>query len=75
MTEVNKRLIPNLVELTCCCCGSGMKGRQWHNRDQGYGLCVKCADWIKDGRETKEEMQSAYGSNGIHWIDSNSVFV
>lgn len=29
--------------LTCCCCGEPTKGRQWHNRDAGYGLCRSCA--------------------------------
>lgn len=53
--------------LTCCCCGCGTKGRQWHNRDKGYGLCPKCADWLKDGRETPEQMLEYYGREGEHY--------
>lgn len=64
-----------VVSLTCSCCGSDAKGRQWHNRDLGYGLCVKCADWMIGRGESKEDMQRNYGSNGIHWIDSNSDFL
>lgn len=32
-----------IVALVCCCCGNCTKGRQWHNRDEGYGLCDSCA--------------------------------
>jgi hypothetical protein len=28
--------------LLCSCCGAETRGRQWHNRDTGYGLCVSC---------------------------------
>lgn len=52
--------------LTCCCCGEYTKGRQWWNRDQGFGLCDRCADWI-GGRESAEEMLSCYGVEGVHY--------
>ena len=52
--------------LICCCCGSATKGRQWHNRDTGYGLCDPCADLIKE-KETPEEFKSNYGIEGIHF--------
>lgn len=58
--------MPNIVTLTCSCCGSSTKGRQWPNRDIGFGLCEKCADWL-DGRESPEAMKSNYGENGIHY--------
>jgi hypothetical protein len=64
-----------IVTLTCSCCGSSHLGRQWHNRDAGYGICVKCADWLQDKGESPETMKQNYGSNGIHWIDSNSAFL
>ena len=51
--------------LICCCCGKSTRGRQWHNRDKGYGLCLKCHDWIST-KETKEEMDSCYGVKGVH---------
>lgn len=52
--------------LTCCCCGDGTRGRQWWNRDTGYGLCPRCADWIGE-RESPEEMESLYGTRGVHY--------
>ena len=58
--------VGKIVGLTCCCCGEYTKGRQWHNRDTGYGLCAKCADWIAT-RETPENMLSYYGECGVHY--------
>ncbi len=31
--------------LSCACCGESVRGRQWWNRDTGYGVCKRCADW------------------------------
>ena len=53
--------------LTCCCCGAGTEGEQWHNRDTGYGLCLSCADWIEGRGMSSEDMQSAYGTRGVHY--------
>lgn len=53
--------------LICCCCGQDTRGRQWFNRDKGYGLCPKCADWLSDGRETTAEMKQNYGIEGYHY--------
>lgn len=59
--------------LTCCCCGASTKGRQWWNRDTGFGLCPKCADWIA-GRETPEDMERSYGVKGIHYaVEAEAV--
>lgn len=52
--------------LACCCCGSDTEGRQWHNRDTGYGLCEHCIDHATTGMST-EEVESAYGKYGIHY--------
>lgn len=52
--------------LTCCCCSNPTLGRQWSNRDTGYGLCERCALWLTD-RETPAHMQSYYGQRGIHY--------
>ena len=52
--------------LTCCCCGEQTKGRQWWNRDTGFGLCSPCAERIAL-REDKETMKSCYGQEGIHY--------
>lgn len=58
----------NLKSLTCCCCGRRTVGRQWFNRDNGFGLCADCAEWIESkGKETPEEMKDYYGVKGVHY--------
>ena len=58
-----------IIPLTCCCCGEVTHGRQWYNRDTGYGLCAKCANWIPTrGRETPEDMKENYGIEGVHYF-------
>ncbi len=52
--------------LTCCCCGSETIGRQWWNRDTGYGLCASCADHIEP-RIGPENFHSYYGIRGVHF--------
>lgn len=52
--------------LTCCCCGNGTSGRQWHNRDHGYGLCKDCVDYCARS-EDEASMKSCYGIRGIHY--------
>ena len=52
--------------LTCSCCGDSTKGRQWFNRDRGYGICNPCA-----ASETKNltpvTMKACYGVAGEHY--------
>lgn len=57
--------------LTCCCCGDSTRGRQWYNRDTGFGLCSKCAEWIAM-RETPEYMQELYGTPNEHYFTKES---
>lgn len=65
--SIQKPLGP-VLRLSCCCCGEQTRGRQWYNRDTGYGLCVRCADWIPaQGKTSPEEMISCYGHRGIHY--------
>jgi len=52
--------------LTCCCCGETTTGRQWFNRDTGYGLCKKCINFCARG-ETNEAFRECYGIRGIHF--------
>ena len=52
--------------LTCCCCGGGASGRQWWNRDAGYGLCTGCIEYCTRG-ESIASFQSNYGLRGIHY--------
>lgn len=55
-----------IKSLVCCCCGEQAIGRQWFNRDIGYGLCPNCISFCRD-KSTKEEMKSCYGIEGIHY--------
>lgn len=54
-------------DLGCCCCGNATRGRQWWNRDTGYGICVECIAFIRKHGETEEEIFQNYGEQGIHW--------
>lgn len=51
--------------MRCACCGEGCLGRQWWNRDTGYGLCCSCHDELSQA-ESPEEMQNTYGVKGVH---------
>jgi len=57
---------PPIKLLICCCCGNGTRGRQWWNRDTGYGLCTQCID-LCTGNETAESAKSMYGVRGEHY--------
>jgi hypothetical protein len=48
----------------CACCGGETIGIQWFNQDKGYGLCLKCYEWIKE--RTYTDMERTYGKKGIH---------
>ena len=52
--------------LECCCCGNRTRGRQWFNRDTGYGLCVACVEYCKRGI-SDDEFRSYYGERGVHF--------
>jgi NMD protein affecting ribosome stability and mRNA decay len=58
--------LPKIKILRCCVCGERTVGRQWFNRDEGFGLCSKCADYVGQ-RETEEEIRENYGVEGIHY--------
>lgn len=52
--------------LTCCCCGDYCKGRQWWNRDTGYGICTSCVT-NQSKYTSAEDIKSMYGVNGMHY--------
>lgn len=52
--------------LLCSCCGSVTRGRQWHNRDTGWGLCADCIEFCHR-KETPEQFRRLYGDRGIHY--------
>ena len=54
-------------ELGCCCCGGFTRGRQWWNRDTGYGICSDCIAYVRKLGETESEIHENYGIEGVHW--------
>ena len=58
--------------LRCACCGDDAGHfNQWHNQDDGFGLCARCADWIIEREQRKPEefrtdMVLTYGEPGKH---------
>jgi len=55
-----------IKSLTCCCCGERTKGRQWFNRDNGFGICGSCISKI-ERKEDAETVKNCYGVRGIHY--------
>jgi hypothetical protein len=53
--------------LTCCCCGASTRGRQWWNRDTGFGLCPRCITFVGDADVPMGTTVSAYGIRGHHF--------
>lgn len=69
LMEVVRRqryLVKPDMGLRCACCGGWTRGRQWHNQDDGFGLCTSCAERISK-RETPEYMERVYGVAGVHY--------
>ncbi len=63
-----------IESLICSCCGTRTEGRQWFNRDAGYGICPPCADRVERCEakanptcRIKEIMRGYYGEKGIHY--------
>lgn len=54
-------------QLSCCCCGEYTRGRQWHNRDTGYGVCMPCITWMTGRGTSTDELLNNYGAEGIHY--------
>ena len=59
--------------LTCCVCGASTRGRQWWNRDTGYGVCPPCVQFVRKSNERlgltdlEDSPERLYGIQGIHW--------
>ena len=53
-----------VLHLTCHVCGGATIGRQWWNRDHGYGTCRACAEWLI---ARGEDVEALAGIAGEHW--------
>jgi len=67
-----EHIVSPVVRLTCCCCGAATRGRQWWNRDTGFGLCPECIALCSQ-RETPESFQRLYGDEGVHYFRSGNA--
>lgn len=56
-----------MQHLICSCCGAPTLGRQWWNRDTGYGICDDCVDFVQAPR-TEGAESSGYGIAGTHYL-------
>jgi len=52
--------------LTCCCCGSETAGRQWWNRDTGFGLCQDCIKLNGVDSVAYGKTADSFGVRGYH---------
>lgn len=52
-------------ELFCSCCGACTTGRQYWNRDEGYGLCKTCMKSVLPKLGFKDFTRN-YGTIGFH---------
>lgn len=57
----------NIQNLTCSCCGGYAPGRQWYNRDTGYGVCLKCVESNIRHGEDADSIKQSYGVRGVHY--------
>lgn len=61
------------VYLRCCICDNGTRGRQWWNRDHGFGLCDECIDFAGVSSIPVGGVANSYGVRGVHWDINNST--
>lgn len=64
---------PRIRSLSCCCCGNTTRGRQWWNRDTGFGLCDNCITFVGDADVPVGETTQSYGVRGFHYDVSKGV--
>ena len=67
IVNLDAALAKPIRRLICCVCGSEARGRQWHNRDTGFGLCPSCGDFIIKRNRPDEDATAMAGVRGVHW--------
>lgn len=60
---------PRARRLLCACCGAVTSGRQWWNRDTGYGLCDACIPANSHSGADMTELEFGFGLQGYHFAD------
>ena len=61
-----------IVRLICSCCTEQTTGRQWYNRDKGFGLCPSCAERIAL-RQTPAQMLQNYGHPNVNYFIKDEI--
>lgn len=64
--ETPAKSLGPIVWLECNCCGNGTRGRQWWNRDTGYGMCAECLTYVRSKGMPDAEIRDYYGIEGVH---------
>lgn len=66
--QIKRERAKKVRSLSCCCCGGWIeRGRQWHNRDTGYGMCVLCIAYVRKKGMGQAEIEDLYGLEDVHW--------
>lgn len=54
--------------MTCSVCGAHAGYFTQHtNRDDGYGICRSCVDWLLGRGTTAQEIKNLYGVAGVNY--------
>ena len=65
-TQERKQAAPVQI-LICNCCGGETYGAQWHNRDNGFGMCDSCIAFVRSRGMDEDEIRRLYGAEGVNW--------
>lgn len=61
-----------LRRLQCCTCGASCTGRQWWNRDTGWGICGECPKLWRENPRCHDDVEHSCGVAGIHWLPTEA---
>ena len=65
-------IIWNKKTLTCSCCWTKTKWRQWYNRDKWFGICSSCYQEeyqrALDNGSTADDLADIKSNYGIYWV-------
>lgn len=54
-----------IKDLNCGICGKKIRGRQWHKRQEGFGICPDCFEFLRLSSD-EETVCATYGTRGYH---------
>lgn len=59
--------LQRIRKMDCCICGIRCFGRQWWNRDTGFGICPRCAEY-EETKISPKEHEELYGKPNVHYL-------